>query len=162
MGVAPSPVTRVMAGRCCQRGRSMRRSSTGLSAVAAATSSLPMSAWRWASPRVTRSKSCPPITVSGDRAPRPARALPATAGGTRGHSCQRRWSRAPSAPACRRRSRRSRYATASPAADAVELTEELFGARISSGTVDAILTRTAQALAEPHDDLLQRCAPRRR
>ncbi len=39
--------------------------------------------------------------------------------------------------------------------DAVELTEELFGARISSGTVDAILTRTAQALAEPHADLLQ-------
>jgi transposase len=40
--------------------------------------------------------------------------------------------------------------------DAVELTEELFGARISSGTVDGILTRTAQALAEPHADLLQR------
>ncbi len=35
-----------------------------------------------------------------------------------------------------------------------ELCEELFGARISSGTVDAILTRTAQALADPHDDLL--------
>jgi transposase len=40
--------------------------------------------------------------------------------------------------------------------DAVELIEELFGARISSGTVDAILTRTAAALAEPHDDLLRR------
>lgn len=40
--------------------------------------------------------------------------------------------------------------------DAVELIEELFGARISSGTVDAILTRTAQALAAPHDDLLGR------
>jgi transposase len=40
--------------------------------------------------------------------------------------------------------------------DAVELIEELFGARICSGTVDAILTRTAQALAEPHDDLLGR------
>lgn len=39
--------------------------------------------------------------------------------------------------------------------DAVELTEELFGARISSGTVDAILTRMARALAEPHADLLQ-------
>jgi transposase len=38
--------------------------------------------------------------------------------------------------------------------DAVELIEELFGARISSGTVDAILSRTAQALAGPHDDLL--------
>lgn len=45
--------------------------------------------------------------------------------------------------------------------DAVELVEELFGARISSGTVDTILTRTARALAEPHDDLLARlrCAP---
>ena len=40
-------------------------------------------------------------------------------------------------------------------ADAVELTEELFGARISSGSVEAILTRTANALAEPHADLLQ-------
>jgi hypothetical protein len=40
--------------------------------------------------------------------------------------------------------------------DAVELIEELFGARISSGTIDAILTRTAAALAEPHDDLLGR------
>lgn len=40
--------------------------------------------------------------------------------------------------------------------DAVELIEELFGARISSGTIDAILTRTAVALAEPHDDLLGR------
>ena len=40
--------------------------------------------------------------------------------------------------------------------DAVELCEELFGARISSGTVDTILTRAAHALAEPHDDLLAR------
>lgn len=38
--------------------------------------------------------------------------------------------------------------------DAVELVEELFGARISSGTVDAILARTAAALADPHEDLL--------
>lgn len=38
--------------------------------------------------------------------------------------------------------------------DAVELIEELFGARISSGTVDAIIARIAQALAEPHEDLL--------
>ena len=38
--------------------------------------------------------------------------------------------------------------------DAVELIEELFGARISSGTVDAILARTAQALSEPHENLL--------
>jgi hypothetical protein len=40
--------------------------------------------------------------------------------------------------------------------DAVELCEELFGARISAGTVDAILGRTAQALVKPHDDLLRR------
>lgn len=39
--------------------------------------------------------------------------------------------------------------------DAVELIEELFGARISSGTVDAIIARTACALAEPHEDLLR-------
>jgi transposase len=41
-------------------------------------------------------------------------------------------------------------------ADAVELCEELFGARISAGTVDAIVGRTAAALAEPHADLLER------
>jgi transposase len=39
--------------------------------------------------------------------------------------------------------------------DAVELTEELFGARISSGTVDAIIGRAGEALAEPHEDLLE-------
>jgi transposase len=39
--------------------------------------------------------------------------------------------------------------------DAVELAEELFGARISSGSVDAILTRTGNALAQVHADLLE-------
>jgi transposase len=40
--------------------------------------------------------------------------------------------------------------------DAVELCEELFGSRISTGTVDAILTRAGEALSEPHSDLLDR------
>lgn len=40
--------------------------------------------------------------------------------------------------------------------DVVELCEQLFGARISSGTVDAILARVADALVEPDEDLLQR------
>jgi transposase len=40
--------------------------------------------------------------------------------------------------------------------DVVELCEQLFGARISSGTVDAILARVADALAEPDADLLER------
>jgi transposase len=40
--------------------------------------------------------------------------------------------------------------------DVVELCEQLFGARISSGTVDAILCRVADALAEPCEDLLDR------
>jgi transposase len=39
--------------------------------------------------------------------------------------------------------------------DVVELTEELFCARISAGAVDAILARASQALAEPHTDLLE-------
>jgi transposase len=45
--------------------------------------------------------------------------------------------------------------------DTVELLEELFGTRLASGTVDAILGRTATALDEPHEDLLDhiRCAP---
>jgi transposase len=40
--------------------------------------------------------------------------------------------------------------------DVVELCEQLFGSRISSGTVDAILCRVADALAGPCEDLLDR------
>jgi transposase len=40
--------------------------------------------------------------------------------------------------------------------DVVECCEQLFGARISAGTVDAILTRVADALEEPDADLLDR------
>jgi transposase len=40
--------------------------------------------------------------------------------------------------------------------DTVELCEELFGARVSTGTVDAILTRAGDALERPHSDLLRR------
>ena len=40
--------------------------------------------------------------------------------------------------------------------DVVECCEQLFSSRISTGTVDAILDRAAQALAEPHADLLGR------
>ncbi len=38
--------------------------------------------------------------------------------------------------------------------DAAELLEELFGARICSGTVDAILARAADALGDPYEELL--------
>lgn len=38
--------------------------------------------------------------------------------------------------------------------DAVELCEELFQARVSSGTVEAVLARVGAALADPHEDLL--------
>jgi transposase len=40
--------------------------------------------------------------------------------------------------------------------DVVELCEQLFASRISTGTVDAILARIADALEEPCDDLLDR------
>ena len=40
--------------------------------------------------------------------------------------------------------------------DTVELCEQLFSARISTGTIDAILTRAADALSEPCADLLDR------
>jgi transposase len=40
--------------------------------------------------------------------------------------------------------------------DAVELAKELFGARVSVGTVDAVLARAGDALADPYDDLLVR------
>src|SRR5271168_213126 len=40
--------------------------------------------------------------------------------------------------------------------DVVELCEQLYGSRISTGTVDAILARIADALEQPYDDLLDR------
>jgi hypothetical protein len=40
--------------------------------------------------------------------------------------------------------------------DTVELCEQVFSARISSGTVDTILTRAGDALLEPCADLLER------
>ncbi len=40
--------------------------------------------------------------------------------------------------------------------DTVELMVELFGARLASGTVDAILGRAGEALEEPYEDLLAR------
>ncbi len=40
--------------------------------------------------------------------------------------------------------------------DVVELGEELFGARLSTGSVDTLLTRASEALAEPYEDLLGR------
>ena len=40
--------------------------------------------------------------------------------------------------------------------DAVELVKELFGARVSTGTVDAVLARVGDALVDPYDDLLAR------
>jgi len=40
--------------------------------------------------------------------------------------------------------------------DVVELCEQLFGSRISTGTVDAICARTADALTGPCEDLLER------
>jgi hypothetical protein len=40
--------------------------------------------------------------------------------------------------------------------DVVELCEQLFSSRISTGTIDKILTTAADALAEPYADLLDR------
>lgn len=40
--------------------------------------------------------------------------------------------------------------------DVVELCEELFGARLCAGTVEAILQRAARALSDPHEDLGER------
>ena len=40
--------------------------------------------------------------------------------------------------------------------DAVELCEELFGARIATGTIDAILARTGEVLEGPYEELLQK------
>ena len=39
--------------------------------------------------------------------------------------------------------------------DTVELLRELFGAELSTGAVDAIISRAGEALQEPHDELLR-------
>jgi transposase len=51
---------------------------------------------------------------------------------------------------------RCRCATASRAGGVVELGEQLFASPILTGTIDAILTRAGDALAEPDADLLNR------
>lgn len=40
--------------------------------------------------------------------------------------------------------------------DVVEFCEQLFGSRITTGTVDAILCRVADALVDPREELLDR------
>jgi len=40
--------------------------------------------------------------------------------------------------------------------DVVELCEQLFGARVSTGSIDAILARASDALTDPYADLLER------
>ena len=40
--------------------------------------------------------------------------------------------------------------------DVVELCQQLFGSRVSAGTVDAILARVADALEDPYEDLIDR------
>jgi transposase len=40
--------------------------------------------------------------------------------------------------------------------DVVELCEQLFGARVSTGSIDAIMARAGDALTDPYDDLLAR------
>ena len=42
--------------------------------------------------------------------------------------------------------------------DEVECCEQLFSPRISTGTVEAVLTHAREALSEPHTDLLERGA----
>jgi transposase len=70
-------------------------------------------------------------------------------------------------PSCRARSTQSAFGSRFQAAvatlstrnrisrrDVVELCEQLFSSRISTGTVESILARTGDALAEPHAELL--------
>ena len=98
----------------------------------------------------------PPITVRVIEHRAQRLRCPECAQSARARELPPRLPGAPLVRAFKRRWRRCRCATVSLAEDAVELVEELFGARISSGTVDAILSRAAKALAEPHEDLLER------
>ncbi len=151
---------RVTAVRFCRTWAVDEVSSTGRRALWLRTRlSARTSGSRWVIPHATRLKELPPINLRVSE-----------------HRCQ--WLRCPD---CGRRTRatlpvkaaRSCFGPRLEAAaaaisvrnrisrcDAVELCEELFGARISWGTVDAIIARTAQALGEPHEDLLRmlRCS----
>src|SRR4051812_40395462 len=146
---------RARAARCCRRGRSMSSSITGPASAAAGTFS-PRASWSAMVTRhATRVEELPPITVIVTE-----------------HRCQR-----VRCPGCGRRSRGElpggiagsafgpRYQAAIAVLsvrnrisrrDVVELCEQLFGSRISTGTVDAILARAGDALTEPYTDLLDR------
>ena len=102
-------------------------------------------------PVSTRSKSYP-TDSEGDRAPCAAPLLPALWSRTRARlvgeltasSFGPRLQAALVALSVRNRVSRR---------DVVELGEELFGARLSTGSVDAILARAGEALEEPYEDL---------
>src|SRR5665647_1508983 len=77
-----------------------------------------------------------------------------TAAAPRGQSCRPRSQPAPSARDWRPRSQALPVRNRVSRRDLVELFEELFGCTLASGTLDAIVQRTGQALAVPYDGLL--------
>ena len=89
----------------------------------------------------------PPIAVTVTEHRLHRLRCPACAAETRAELPAERARAAPSARACRRRSPRSRSATASPGATRSSSLRELFGAELATGTVDAIVQRAGEALA---------------
>ena len=132
----------------------MRSSSTGLSAATAVTSSLQVSCVGVGEPVASSGRRAAGHLGAGDRASLPAGALPRLRQSGRGRGCPRDVASSAFGPrlqaAVATLSVRNRVSRR----DVVELCEELFGARICAGTVDAILTRAADALEEPYEDLL--------
>lgn len=112
---AHRPAMRARDDRCCRRGRWMTRSSTGQSAAPAVTCSLRLSMCRSAIRSAIRSRSCR-SSRSTSQSTVPSESVVRAAESTRGQSSHARSRAAPSAPALKLRSQRSRSGTESPAA----------------------------------------------
>ena len=131
----------------------MSSSSTGQSAATAVTSSTPGSFSRRESRSATKIEELPVISArviehraQRVRCPDCGKQARAQLPGDIAHSAfGPRFEAAVAALSARNRVSRC---------DVAELSEELFGARICAGTVDAILTRTADAMEHPYEDLL--------
>ena len=152
-GRVASPGMRARAVRCCRRGRSTRSSTIGRIDCECGHVFAEDERVAVGDPVRHQVEELPPITVTVTE-----------------HRCQR-----VRCPGCGRRRRaelprevagsmfgpRFQAAVATLSVrnrivrrDVVELCEQLFGSRISTGTVDAILCRVADALVDPCEDLL--------
>ena len=153
---AASRGMRATAVSCCRRGRSMRSiehwpERCGCGHVFAEDERVAVG-----EPVRHQVEELPVITVAGDRASLPARALPGLRRARRGRSCPPRSPGARSGRACRRRSRRCRCATASRAVTWSSSARSCSARGSAPARSTRSSSRAGDALAEPYEDLLER------